>query len=300
MKELEGHTETVEIAKFNHDGKLLVTGGMNNQLRIWNAEDDAFDLKHVITDGPTEDLNFLEWHPKGNVFITGGKDYLIWLYNGQSGTFISCLAGHEQEVFQANFTLSDGGKHVISSSADQTIRVWAPLKNECLKVIKNTSLSGAAGKFHESDINVFALHFDRPLIVSGDISGKVFYSHWQTGEVGSQLGKHGESVESIVFCKTLPIAVSAGIDSNILIYDLGSNDLRHKVNPTGEYGGFTKLLFSQVRQHILLAASTLGEFFLIDVRDGAILKNFKGHAAPINDFIEVKQLELVVTGGDDN
>jgi len=109
----------------------------------------------VITDGPTEDLNFLEWHPKGNVFITGGKDYLIWLYNGGNGTFISCLAGHEAEVFQAKFTINDGGKHVVSSSADKTIRVWAPLKNECLRIIKNTSVSGVSGKFHEADINCF-------------------------------------------------------------------------------------------------------------------------------------------------
>lgn len=118
------------------------------------------------------------------------------------------------------------------------------MKNECLKVIKNTSLSGVAGKFHEADINVFALHPERPLIVSGDMAGKVFYSHLQTGEVGSLLGQHADSVESIAFCKTLPIGVSAGIDPHIFIYDLAKNDLRHKVAPAGEYGGFTKLQFS--------------------------------------------------------
>lgn len=132
VKELAGHTETVEFAKFNHDGKLMVTGGMDNNLRIWNTETNDFQLKYTITDGPTEDLNFVEWHPKGNVFITGGKDYLIWLYNGANGTFIQCLAGHEAEVLVAMFTLNDGGKHVVSSSADKTIRLWSPLKNQCL------------------------------------------------------------------------------------------------------------------------------------------------------------------------
>jgi len=82
------------------------------------------------------------------------------------------------------------------------------------------------------------------LIVSGDIEGKVFYSHLQTGEVGSLLGTHVDSVESIVFCKTLPICVSAGIDCHINIYDLATNDIRFKITPTGEYGGYTKLLFS--------------------------------------------------------
>ena len=33
--ELEGHTETLEFIKFNHDGKYCLTGGMNNKLRVW-------------------------------------------------------------------------------------------------------------------------------------------------------------------------------------------------------------------------------------------------------------------------
>lgn len=98
-------------------------------MRIWNAENNSFDLKYALADGPTEDLNFLEWHPKGNVFITGGKDYLIWLFNGANGTFINCLSGHESEVLHAMFTINDQGKHVVSSSADKTIRLWSPLKN---------------------------------------------------------------------------------------------------------------------------------------------------------------------------
>ena len=122
-----GHTETVEFIKFNFDGKLMITGGMNNQLRVWNAE--TFELKYALEDGPTEDLNFLEWHPKGNVFITGGKDLLIWMFNGVNGQFLGCLTGHEQEVVKAQFTLNDSGKHVVSCSVDLSIRLWAPLKN---------------------------------------------------------------------------------------------------------------------------------------------------------------------------
>lgn len=38
---------------------------------------------------------------------------------------------------------------------------------------------------------------------------------------------------------------------------------------------------------------------MIDVRSGALLRTYRGHAASINDFIEVKQHNLVITAGDD-
>mmetsp|Transcript_12909 Transcript_12909/g.20002 ORF Transcript_12909/g.20002 Transcript_12909/m.20002 type:complete len:186 (+) Transcript_12909:143-700(+) len=58
--ELEGHTETLEFIKFNHDGKLVFTGGMNNVIRVWQVQpnDDPlnkhaeFKLKCMLDKGP--------------------------------------------------------------------------------------------------------------------------------------------------------------------------------------------------------------------------------------------------------
>jgi ribosome assembly protein SQT1 len=97
---------------------------MNNLLRVWDVEKD-FDLKFIVESGPTEDLNFVEWHPKGNAIMTGGKDFNIWLFNGNNGDYVNCFSGHEDEVLSAQFTLNDDGKHILSSSADKTIRLWS-------------------------------------------------------------------------------------------------------------------------------------------------------------------------------
>lgn len=110
------------------------------------------------------------------------------------------------------------------------------------------------------------------------------------------VGKHKDSVESVALCEELQIGVSAGIDSEILIYDLKNLAIRHRVRPT-LYGGFTKVMFSSFKIKktdgesiiMLYAGSTLGDLFLIDVRSGEIVKAYKGHAAPINYFVEAKQ-----------
>ena len=51
---------------------------------------------------------------------------------------------------------------------------------------------------------------------------------------------------------------------------------------------------------MFLAASTLGDLFVIDPRNGEISKTIKGHAAPINDFCEVEKTGIIATAGDDN
>jgi WD40 repeat protein len=48
-----------------------------------------------------------------------------------------------------------------------------------------------------------------------------------------------------------------------------------------------------------LAASTLGELYCIDVRNGETVRTYKGNTGPINDFVEVSPLEIVVTAGED-
>lgn len=302
--ELEGHTETIEFIKFNHDAKLCVTGGMNNVLRVWSVEsnpdpmrnDYKLKLKTKLENGPAEkdDILFVEWHPKGNAILCGGADYMLYLLNGATGEFLGCFSGHEGPVHMGHFT--PNGKLIISSSEDKTIRVWSPIKQECVSVIKSSN----GKKFHECAINVFAIHPELPIIFSGDLAGGVFSSNYQTGEVGEMLGSHNESVESIEFCQNpkQPYCVSVGMDQFINIYNTKDLKLRQKVTAS-EYGGFTKVKFSEIDDSMFYASSTRGDVVIIDVRNGMKLRTYKGHAAPINDFVEVLEHRLLVTAGDD-
>lgn len=87
LHELEGHNETIEFCKFDSTGNWLATGGMNNQIRVWDVV-NGFTLKKLVEEIPIDDMNFLEWHPTGPVFLTGGKDYMIWMISAQNGKVI--------------------------------------------------------------------------------------------------------------------------------------------------------------------------------------------------------------------
>ena len=82
----------------------------------------------MIENIPQEDLNFVEWHHTAPILITGGKDYMIWLVNAVNGKIMANFIGHQDEVLKGQFTLEDRGKHIVSSSADKSIKVWSPLQ----------------------------------------------------------------------------------------------------------------------------------------------------------------------------
>ena len=96
----------MELAKFSSDGRFLVTGGMNNLLRVWDV-DANFSLKLTIDSIPQEDMSFVDWHPKAPLILTGGKDYMVWLVNAVTGKIMASLAGHDMDITFAMFSLHD-------------------------------------------------------------------------------------------------------------------------------------------------------------------------------------------------
>jgi len=133
--------------------------------------------------------------------MTGGKDFMIWIVNAVNGKIMANLIGHEEEVLRSKFTLEDRGKHIVSSSADKSLRVWSPLNQECVMTLRSFG-QGSRKEFHKSQILCFALHPDMPVVLSGDEDGCVFASQYMTGEVNGVIGKHQDSCESITISST--------------------------------------------------------------------------------------------------
>jgi len=105
---------------------------------------------------------------------------MVWLINALNGKILANFIGHEEEVISAKFSIEDKGKHIISASADKTIRVWSPMTQSLVTVIKSygqhVKSHGGKKMFHEKPILCFALHPDIPVVISGDEEGKVYVS----------------------------------------------------------------------------------------------------------------------------
>jgi WD40 repeat protein len=90
---------------------------MNNNLRIWDANND-YKLHKTLDVVPQEDLFFAEWHPSAPVILAGGVDCVIYVVNAVNGNLMGSFYGHEKDVLCAEFTKHDKFKQIISCSAD--------------------------------------------------------------------------------------------------------------------------------------------------------------------------------------
>lgn len=185
-------------------------------------------FKHLRTFGDSGELRFAHWHSKGNYIIAGSKDTLVWMWNVDNEEVTIC-SGHGDEVTCGNFT--PDGKRIVTGSADETIKVWNPKSGECIRTLKKVG----GVKFHESPI--LSLEIVGKSVISGDESGNVYISQYQTGETIGPMVIHTSTVESIALRDHL--AATGGLEGIINVIDIGKLETKIQLKLIEEGEGVT-------------------------------------------------------------
>ncbi|KAL6941875.1 hypothetical protein ACO0QE_003036 [Hanseniaspora vineae] len=147
VKELSGHEGGVWALTYHKETKLLVSGGTDRTVRVWNMETGC--CTHIFR-GHTSTVRCLDIFKHNNEYhiVSGSRDSTlhVWKlpdpnsesYNPQltqnypipefNEYFVGVLKGHTGSVR----TLSGHGNIVISGSYDHTLRVWDISTMKCL------------------------------------------------------------------------------------------------------------------------------------------------------------------------
>ncbi|MEM7361622.1 MAG: WD40 repeat domain-containing protein [Bacteroidota bacterium] len=132
-KTLKGHKDKVLTMDIDSQGKRLLTGGEDNQIILWDLENEKYIRKFT---GHTNFVTSIHFHPIfQGVFISGGLDKTIRYWNMnplqcQKFTF----AGHEHYVSCVRW--STFYPIVASASWDQTIKLWDLQKYTYINTLK--------------------------------------------------------------------------------------------------------------------------------------------------------------------
>jgi WD40 repeat protein len=111
----------VNAIAYTPDGKILLSGGDDLALRVWDLQ--RTDSPPKILKGHRQSISTIAIHPFGWMVATGSRDRQIGLWNlRQSLISPTFLKGSAGRISQVQF--STDGTSVASVSSDKSLRIW--------------------------------------------------------------------------------------------------------------------------------------------------------------------------------
>ncbi len=118
IRSIRGNSGILSII-FSPDGNLLVTGGCDRQIIVW----DIVSRQKIYTlTGHSGRISSLAFSLDGKILISGSWDKTIKLWKLNTGKEIATITGHNDRVL--SLAIAPDGKTLVSSSADGVIKIW--------------------------------------------------------------------------------------------------------------------------------------------------------------------------------
>jgi WD40 repeat protein len=130
------YSQTTSVA-FSPDGNMLVSGGVDGVVRLWNAATGQEMFQDVGHSGSVTAMAFAR---DGRTVVTGGQDRAVRVWEAATGKQVLAMTRHEAGV--AALACTEDGKTVASAGSDGALRLWNGLTGqEILSVEKRSSVT---------------------------------------------------------------------------------------------------------------------------------------------------------------
>ncbi|KAJ3304261.1 hypothetical protein HDV03_002998 [Kappamyces sp. JEL0829] len=286
IADLGVHSDSCSAVSFSSDGRYIASGGLDGKLHLFDFDGQSVSPVGTL-EGPSE-ISWIQWHPRGNVVLAAGEDGTLWMWQVPSLTCMNVFTGHADSVTCGQWT--PDGKHIVSGSADGSIIVWDPKTGAALQ-----KWSQNDGRFHQAAVTALSVNKDNSVLVSGDQTGQTLLLQLSSSKILGSLQSHGDSVETIQFCNTLPYVATGGVDGKIHVWDIHANLLRFTCS---HEDAVTRVRWSPASAHIV-SSSVDGTLKVWDGRTGELVRTLHGHQNGILDFDIRADGSIALTGSDD-
>lgn len=202
---LPGHEGTITALDFSPDGRCLASGSVDNSVRLWNV---------------ATLLNL----PAGTTEPATLTDHLV-------------LEQHTGAVYALAF--SNGGKRLMSASADSKVVLWDTASFLALLGADGKASAGRVARSaicekHRSPIFAADASPDGRFVVSGDLSGQLLLWNGDTGEFLAELDRSPVQVSAVefspdgtsVFASSMGIGADRQIEGRAGVYSVSPPQLK--------------------------------------------------------------------------
>lgn len=117
-----GYYAAFQSCDLHPDGKRIVTGGKDNQVRMLDASNGK--LLYIIEPhkGHLKWVNVVRFSGDGKMFASASDDQLVKVWEAESGKLVYTFRGHTNNINGLAF--SSDNKSIFTSSSDGTIKKW--------------------------------------------------------------------------------------------------------------------------------------------------------------------------------
>jgi RNA polymerase sigma factor (sigma-70 family) len=173
----EGERDVLWAAGFSADGKSVVTAGMGNHVRVWDATTGQLRAKLESYPGGSrpDALGTVAFSPDGKRVATVGEGATAHVWDVDTGKEAAGLPeGHQAAV--GALAYSPDGKTLASASEDHTIRLWDAATGRSQRMLKG----------HQSVVRSLTYAPDGRTLASAEMDGVIRV--WDTAS-GKELRK---------------------------------------------------------------------------------------------------------------
>ncbi|KAL0954109.1 hypothetical protein HGRIS_005255 [Hohenbuehelia grisea] len=189
---------------WNQPYSLLLSGGQDNILRVWNLQSGA--CLHALN-GHSRTIRCLAAVDGSPVVLTGSRDHTIRTWDAENGYALKILSGHRDGIQ----SLKVHKNIAVSASADTTLRIWDIYKGSCLHTLcAHTN-------------RVRTIDFNGTLIVSGGDDGMIRVWDVYSGKCTDSVKHFRSMVGNITLSDGLIVA--SNMDGLVCVYDIQTQQI---------------------------------------------------------------------------
>ncbi|AFZ17987.1 WD40 domain-containing protein [Allocoleopsis franciscana] len=267
---------------FSPDGKLLATGDVVGQVRIWQVVDG----QQLLTfQGHSNWVSSIAFSPDGQLLaVTGHSDSTIQLWEASTGKCVQILPGHTGWVSSVAF--SQDGQTLASGSSDLTVRLWSFSTGQCLRILQG----------HTDRVWSVAFSRDGQTLVSGSNDQTVRLWEVSTGQCLRILQGHTDQVRSVVFSPNGQTVASGSADQTVKLWEVSTG---HCLKTLEENTNGTRTIAFSPDGRILASGNYDQTVKLWEVSTGQCLRILQGHTDRVWSVAFSPDGRILASGSDD-
>jgi len=239
-KPLAGHTGAVRAVDVSADGKLVLTGGADAAVRLFNGETGEAVRQLEAQPGPVTEVALSN---DATLAASASETGVVKLWNAADGADRGTLAGHTGAV--TGLALRADAKQVATTGADGTLRIWRlpepptalaghamPVTSVALDPAGKRIATGSADKTvrlfnpadgmatqtlagHTGAVGSVAVRADAQQVASGDATGAIRLWNPADGAAQATLVGHTGQVTALAYHPAEPYLLSASADGTL-------------------------------------------------------------------------------------